>query len=250
MRALITGASSGIGLEIARELAKLGHDLTIVARRENLLNNIKKDFEQTYKINVKVVAMNVAVQDNCKKLYEENKDVQILINNAGFGKIGFLTDSNIDDELEMIDLNIKSLYTLTRLYTEYFCTKNEGYVLNVASMGSYVNGALLANYFASKHYVLSLTRALRYEIKKRHLKVNISVVCPGTTSTEFFKMSGSQRGAHGMDAKKVAKIAVKGLFEGKEVIIPGSKNKLLKTTSQILPSKISSGIVYKYNLKK
>ena len=162
MKALITGASSGIGRDMARYLAELGYDLIIVARRKDLLEQLKKDL----KTEVKIVCMDISNLENSRQLFEENKEIDILINNAGFGDFGKFDETDLQKELSMIDTNIKSLHTLTKLYLPEMKKKNTGHILNVASIAGFMAGPLMATYYATKNYVVSLSKAIQKELKK------------------------------------------------------------------------------------
>ena len=176
MRALITGASSGIGRDMARYLSRLGYDLIIVARRENLLEELKNELKNTEVI---IEKMDVSDVENCQKLFDKYPDVDILINNAGFGKFGEFDKTDLNDELNMINTNIIGLHTLTKLYLKRMKEKNKGYILNVASSaGLLPGGPLMATYYATKAYVVSLTRAIAEELKVRSSNVKISALCP------------------------------------------------------------------------
>ena len=146
MKALITGASSGIGRDMARELSKRGYDLILVARDLERLNEVKEEL----KTNVEVVAMDISKVENCKKLYEEYKGIDILINNAGFGDCGYFTKTKLEKEISMIETNIVAYHVLTKLYLQDMKEKNSGKILNVASIAGFMPGPLMATYYATK----------------------------------------------------------------------------------------------------
>ena len=176
MRALITGASSGIGRDMARYLSRLGYDLIIVARRENLLEELKNELKNTEVI---IETMDVSDVQNCEKLFEKYPNIDILDNNAGFGKFGEFDKVELNDELNMINTNIIGLHTLTKLYLKKMKEKDKGYILNVASSaGLLPGGPLMATYYATKAYVVSLTRAIAEELKVSSSNVKISALCP------------------------------------------------------------------------
>ena len=156
MKALITGASSGIGKDIAIKLSEKGYDVILVARNEKNLNKVK----QLCKNKAQIEVMDLSVIDNCKKLYEKYKDIDILINNAGFGLCGEFYESNLDKELNMIDLNIKALHVLTKLYLKEMVKKDSGRILNVASTAAFFPGPLMDTYYSSKSYVLRLSEGI------------------------------------------------------------------------------------------
>ena len=164
MKALITGASSGIGRDMARVLSDMGYDLILVARRKDKLEKLKKQLST----DVKIICLDVSSTYNCTKLYNKVKDedIDILINNAGFGKFGEFNDIKLDDELDMIDVNIKAVHILTKLFLNDFVARNKGYILNVASSAAFQPGPLMATYYSTKAYVLHLTEAIYEELRK------------------------------------------------------------------------------------
>ncbi len=172
MKALITGASSGIGRDMARELAQKGYDLVLVARDLEKLNEVKNEL----KTNVEIVTMDISEVENCKKIYEKYKDIDILINNAGFGDYGYFTKTNLEKEISMINTNIVAYHTLTKLYLKDMKQKNSGKILNVASIAGFMPGPLMATYYATKNYVVRLSEAIREELKKEKSKVQISLI--------------------------------------------------------------------------
>ena len=187
MKALITGASSGIGRDMARVLSDMGYDLILVARRKDKLEKLKKQLST----DVKIICLDVSSTYNCTKLYNKVKDedIDILINNAGFGKFGEFNDIKLDDELGMIDVNIKAVHILTKLFLNDFVARNKGYILNVASSAAFQPGPLMATYYSTKAYVLHLTEAIYEELRKNNSNVWISVLCPGPVNTEFYKVA-------------------------------------------------------------
>jgi len=174
MRALITGASSGIGRDMARELDKMGYDLILVARDINRLQEVKNSL----KGNVEVIQMDLEIEENCKRLYGQAKDIDILINNAGFGTFGGFTETDLDKELSLIDTNIKAVHILTKLYLKDMVERDSGHILNVASIAGFMPGPLMCAYYASKAYVVRLSEGIREELKKKKSRVKISLLCP------------------------------------------------------------------------
>lgn len=234
MKALITGASSGIGRDMAKYLSDLGYDLVIVARRKELLEELKKEL----KTNVEIVCLDVSKKENCYKLFEQHKDIDILINNAGFGLFGHFVDTDLEKELNMIDTNITAIHILTKLYLQEMNKNEKGHILNVASIAGFMVGPLMATYYATKNYVVSLTRGIRKELKKKKSKVKISVLCPGPVKTEFNKVAGVRFALKGLSSEYVAKYAIDKMLKGKEVILPGLTIKLSKFASKIMPDKV------------
>ena len=235
MKALITGASSGIGRDIARYLSeKKGYDLVIVARRVELLEGLKKELNT----NVEIVNLDISLRENCIKLFEEHKDIDLLVNNAGFGLFGHFYDVDLEKELSMIDTNILAVHVLTKLYLQEMRNKNSGYILNVASIAGFMSGPLMATYYATKNYVVALSRAVNKELKKEKSKVKVSVLCPGPVKTNFNNVAGVKFGLSSLSSEYVAKYAVDKMLAGKEVIVPGFTIKALKCINKILPSNL------------
>ena len=181
MLALITGASSGIGRSFAYLLASRGYNLILVARRKKRLVDIKDSVD----VDVKVFDMDISTTFNCHKLYNKVKDmdIDVVINAAGFGLIGDFCNTSLDRELDMVDLNVKSLHTLTKLFLNDFVKKDRGYILNVASIAAFQPGPLMATYYASKSYVYNLTIAINHELKVSKSNVYVGVLCPGPVDT-------------------------------------------------------------------
>ncbi|MCR5653114.1 MAG: SDR family oxidoreductase [Ruminococcus sp.] len=249
MTALITGASSGMGREMARYLSTLGYDLILVARREDRLNALKNEIKN---VKVKTIVMDISKQENCFKLYEMTKDADIdfLINNAGFGAYGKVKDVSLERELQLIDTNIKALHILTRLYLKDMIAKDSGYILNVGSIAGYLAGPFLASYYASKNYVVRYTEALREELRRDKINVKVSVLCPGPVRTEFNKVAGVNFIVSGLDSKRVAKLAVDKTLKGKMVIIPGAAIKMLKFGLRFLGENLMTRVSYSLQTKR
>lgn len=246
MKALITGASSGIGRDMARYLSKLGYDLIIVARRKELLEELKKDLNT----NVEVVCLDISYEENCKKLFEQYKDIDILINNAGFGDFGKFDETDLEKELSMIDTNIKSLHILTKMYLKEMKNKNSGYILNVASIAGFMSGPLMATYYATKNYVVALSKAISKELKKDKSNVKISVLCPGPVNTNFDNVANVKFSLKGLSSEYVARYAIDKMLKGKEVIIPGKIMKMIYIGNKLSPSSISLEIAYHSQSRK
>ena len=202
MKALITGASSGIGRDMARVLSDKGYDLILVARRKTKLEKLQKEL----KTNVEIIPMDISSTYNCMSLYNQVKkeDIDIVINNAGFGVFGEFANTNIDKELDMIDINIKTVHLLTKLFLKDFKSKDKGYILNVASSAAFLPGPLMAGYYATKSYIYQLTTAISQELKKDKSNVYIGVLCPGPVDTEFNKVAKVNFSVKAMNSYKVA----------------------------------------------
>ena len=246
MRALITGASSGIGRDIARELSTKGYDLILVASDLEKLNEVKQELPT----NVEVVCMDISNVENCKNLYEQYKKIDILINNAGFGDCGYFTKTSLEKEISMINTNIVAYHTLTKLYLQDMKEKNSGTILNVASIAGFMPGPLMATYYATKNYVVRLSEAIREELRKQKSKVQISILCPGPVNTNFNKVADVQFALKGLSSEYVAKYAIEKMLKGKFYIVPGWKIKLAKIGCKIAPTNLVAKISYNMQRRK
>lgn len=233
MRALITGASSGIGRDMARGLSCMGWELFLVARRADRLLEIKQELGE----GVVCIRCDVSKEDECRKLYEvlKDKELDMVINNAGFGYCGEFVSSTLENDLSMIDTNIKAVHTLTKLFLKDFVSKNSGRILNVASVAGFMPGPMMATYYATKNYVTSLSRAVSEELKEMGSSVTVTAFCPGPVNTEFNKVAGVSFAAAGIESKTAARIAVTDALKGKRVSIPTVKMKLLRFGVRLLP---------------
>ncbi|MFY4776074.1 SDR family NAD(P)-dependent oxidoreductase [Metabacillus sp. RGM 3146] len=246
--AVITGASGGIGLELAKRLAKEGYRLVLAARSEKKLQEVQKELEPAQVlIKVKDLSKMEEVTDFYNELKEDNLSIDLLVNNAGFGLFGEFHTTSAEEELNMIDLNIKTVTLLSKLVLPDMMSRGSGQILNVASTAAFQPGPLMAVYYATKAYVLSFSEALDNECKDTGIRV--SVLCPGPTSTGFSdraELGSSKLFKSGvMEADKVADSAIQGLKEKKTVIIPGFKNKLLAQAVRFMPRKTTVNIVRK-----
>ncbi len=248
MKALITGASSGLGADMARVLVEEGYEVILVARRKTKLEKLAKELGDK----AEVIIMDVSSTFNCMKLYNKVKKekIDILINNAGFGLFGEFAESNIDKELDMIDLNIKGVHTLTKLFLKDFKKRDKGYILNVASSAGFMPGPLMATYYASKSYVVNLSEAIYEELKKEGSNVSISVLCPGPVDTEFNRVANVSFAIKSQNSMDVAKYAIKKMFNEKLIIIPKFKMKVAVFLTRFIPRKILLKIVYKIHRNK
>ncbi len=219
MKALITGASSGIGRDMARYLAQKGYDLIIAARREERLHELKEELKN---VNVRCIKADLSSIEDCKRLYAQTKDenIDMLINNAGFGLAGEFLKTDLDTELNMIDTNIKALHILTKLYLNDFVKKDSGTILNVASSAAFMSGPLLSTYYATKNYVLRLSEAIYEELRKCGSNVKISVFCPGPVNTEFNRVAKVEFSLKGISSEYAAKYAIDKALGGKLIIVP------------------------------
>ena len=184
MKALITGASSGIGRDIAKVLDKKGYELVLVARDEEKLKEVAKELKKA-----EIIATDLSIEENCKKIYEKVPDVDLLVNNAGFGDCGDFTKTSLEKEIKMIQTNVIAYHILTKLYLINFKNKNSGKILNVASIAGFMPGPLMSTYYATKSYVVRLSESIREELKQEKSNVKISILCPGPVDTNFNKVA-------------------------------------------------------------
>lgn len=249
MKALVTGASSGIGREIARVLAERGCELILCSRDETALNAFAKELH----VPCKVVALDLSVEENCRRLYELTREdgVNILVNNAGFGVFGAFEKTDLDAELGLINLNIRAVHMLSKLFLKDFRKRNDAcYILNVSSMAGFFAGPLFSSYYASKNYVTRLTEGIAEELRRERSNVSVSLLCPGPVSTGFGKRAGVSFGLSGTPVRKVAADAVRGMFAGKLYVIPGFSNKILRLLGAIFTSRFCARIVYRLQSAK
>ena len=248
MKVLITGASSGIGKDMARVMAKKADELVLVARNLEKLEEIKKELEKDAKI--EIISKDLSIEENCKEIHNQVQNVDILINNAGFGDCGNFTKTNLEKDINMIKTNIIAYHILTKLYLTDMKEKNSGKILNVASIAGFMPGPLMATYYATKNYVVKLSEGIREELKKEHSKVQISILCPGPVETNFNKVANVDfhlREANSMD---VAKYAIRKLEKGKFYIVPGIDVKIARFGAKILPANIISKFAYMAQKRK
>jgi len=241
MKALITGASSGIGKEMAIYLSEQGIDVVLVARDKEKLEEVQKQIQTKSEI----VCVDLADAQNCIDLYKKVGDIDILINNAGFGTTGSFTDTDFITELNMINTNICAVHTLTKLYLHEMKKKNNGYILNVASIAGFMPGPKMATYHATKAYVLNFTQSIYEELNQEGYDIKISALCPGPIQTPFIEKANVKFKTKLMTAEYVARYAIDKMFEGKYMILPGGNNKAIRFLSKIVPDKIIGKIVYK-----
>jgi len=249
--ALITGASFGIGLELARIFAREGHNLVLVARSADKLRQLASELEKAYSTRSLILAADLSEPGAAAYVLDQttraNIAVDILVNNAGFGQYGFFAENDLEECLRQIQLNVTTLTHLTRLYLPEMLERKEGRILNVASTAAFQPGPLMAVYFATKAYVLHFSEALANELEGTG--VTVTCLCPGATATEFHKRAnatGMRLLSMGtMDARTVAEDGYRALMAGKPVVISGFKNWLVAQSVRFSPRKLVTAIARK-----
>ena len=250
MKVLVTGASSGIGRDLAREFAKRKYDLILVARNVERLEALKEELKKEYEVNVEYLSVDLSKRENCIDLYSKVKDIDILVNNAGLGDFGEFSDTELTKDFSIIDTNITSVHVLTKLYLKDMRERNSGKILNVASIAGFMPGPLMATYYASKNYVVRLSEAIREELHKAKSNVKISILCPGPVNTNFNKVADVQFALKGLSSEYVAKYAIEKMLKGKFYIVPGWKIKLAKIGCKIAPTALVAKISYNMQRRK
>ena len=249
MKVLITGASSGIGRDMARTFSKKGYDLVLVARNEDRLMQVKKELEKN-NVKVEIIIMDLSIEENCKELHRMVKNVDILINNAGFGDCGNFTKTDLDKDINMIKTNITAYHILTKLYLIDMKEKGQGKILNVASIAGFLPGPLMATYYSTKAYIVRLSESIREELKKENSKVKISILCPGPVNTNFNKVANVKFNLREADSQKVADYAIKKMEKGRFYIVPGIDVKIAKIAAKLIPTPIMSKLTYMMQKRK
>lgn len=239
-KALITGASSGIGAAIARELSEKGYETVLAARRTQRL----EELSETLPTKSEVCTVDLSDMEAVRKLFNEHQDIDVLINNAGFGVYGDFCETDFERESQMIDVNIRALHYLMKAYIPVFEKRGGGKILNVASSAAFFPGPLLSSYYASKAYVLRLATAVREELRRRKSPVTITCLCPGPVETEFGQLAGSNLGKATISAEYTAKVAIDAMMRGKAVAVPTVTMKAARILSKLLPESLSVRIVY------
>ena len=247
-KALVTGATSGIGRDITRYLASLNYEVYAVGRNVEKLEELQNELGK----NVKTIKMDISSKENCIALYEEIKDknIDLLVNNAGFGIFGNFTETDLEKEVNLINTNITAVHVLTKLFLKDMVKNNKGRILNVASIAGFAPGPLMAAYYSSKAYVLRLTESIYEELKKQKSNVTISVLCPGPVATNFNNVANVKFSIKALSSEYVAKYAIDKTLKGKLVIVPGIKIKILRILSKLSPDKLAMKIIYQNQKRK
>ncbi len=249
MTALITGASSGIGRDIARKLGEKGIRLVITGRDRGSLEALRQEIGAD---RVKVITADISRREECYRLYREASayGVNILVNNAGFGMYGKFCVSELDRELQMIDVNIGAVHILTKLFLKDFSARDKGYILNVASIAGFMPGPLMATYYATKNYVVRLTEAVREELRCQGSRVYVGAFCPGPVDTNFNNTAGVRFALKGISSEYAAECAVEGMFARKALIMPTASVKAAVVFSRLLPDTVLAAVTRCFQSKK
>lgn len=247
-KALVTGASSGIGREFARQLSTMGYELILTARRTGRLEQLQEEL----KTPTRIITADLSSEQECLSLYEQTKDdgVDVLINCAGSGVFGPFLETSLERELSMNDVNIRALHILTKLFCRDFAGRGTGRILNVSSSAAFQPGPLFSSYYASKAYVLRLTEALAEELRRGSNSVSVSVLCPGPVETEFDGAAGVKPGRKGLSAECAAACGLRGMFAGKTVIVPGVGMKAVLFGERFLPERAVVRLMYRIQRRK
>jgi hypothetical protein len=246
MKALITGAGSGIGRDMAKYLAEMGYDLILVGRDKHKL----EELQNTLKVNSQIIIADLSDATKVKEVYimTKNENIDILINNAGFGAFGNFFETDLNTEIDMVNTNIVAVHLLTKLYLRDMVKRDSGYILNVASSAAFGPGPLMATYYATKAYVNNLTEAINEELRRSGSKVFVCSLCPGPVDTNFNNVAGVHFGVKAMKSDDVAKYAIDSMFKKKVVITPGFKMKLALFGRRFVSRKMIRKITY--NIQK
>ncbi|MGN1118859.1 MAG: SDR family NAD(P)-dependent oxidoreductase [Oscillospiraceae bacterium] len=237
MIALVTGASSGLGRDIARSLAKHGINVILTARRRDRLEALKEELIREYGVKAMYIAADLSDENQCKMLHERVKkyDIDIFVNNAGLGVFGEFTETPLEQELDMIDVNVRAFHILFKLFLTDFKKRDYGYILNTASVAGFFPGPMFSSYYASKAYVVRMTQAIAEELCAEKSRVSVSMLCPGPTETEFLERAGVSFSFPAASGEKVAETAVRGMFGGELMICSSSVMKAALLLSKLVP---------------
>ena len=250
MKALVTGASSGIGRDLAREFAKLKYDIVLVARNIERMEKLKEELVKDFKVNVNYRQVDLTSRTACINLYNEEKDIDILVNNAGLGDFGRFIETDLEKEFAIIDTDITALHILTKLYLKDMKKRDEGIILNVASIAGFLPGPLMATYYAAKNYVVRLTEGIKEELRRDKSNVKVSLLCPGPVKTNFNNVANVKFELSSLSSEYVARHTVKKLLKGKFYIVPGFTVRCAKFFSKITPNFILRRICYNTQKRK
>ena len=249
MYALITGASSGIGFESAKILASKGYDLIITARSVDKLNKLSDEIKSTYNKDVIIIPLDISKKENLDELFNKTKDyeIEVVINNAGLGKVGMFNEVTDDEDYNMININVTAMHMILKHYADVM---NKGYILTVASIASFAPGPKMATYYATKNYIRSYAEAIRFELKKMKKNIGITILAPGPVNTNFNDTANVTFTLKGVAADKCANYAIKRMFKKKKFATPKWSVRAATRLMRILPHRVSMRICYRSQSKK
>ena len=257
MYALVTGASAGIGMEIARDLAARGYDLILTARRQERLQKVRSQILNRYpERKILVIPADLSKREECMRLFETacaqagSENIEFVANNAGMGVYGLFLETDLDRELDLIDLNVTAVHILSKLFLRDMAENGRGVLMNVGSCAGFMSGPTFSSYYASKNYVVRLTEAIHEELRRAKSPVKVSCLCPGPTDTAFNKNSGVTVSGKQIGVAQVAKEGVDGALKGKMIIIPGRKMPVVVKASSLMGEHLSTRVNYLLQVKK
>jgi short-subunit dehydrogenase len=249
--ALVTGASVGIGRDLAELFARDGHPLALVARNESQLQELAAKLRDRYRVSVDVIVQDLSVTDAPQRIFDslQSKSIGYLVNNAGFGTHGPFAQSDLSTQLGMLQVNVAALTHLTRLFLPEMLKRGSGRIMNVASVAAFMPGPLMAVYYASKAYVLSFSEALANELAGSG--VTVTALCPGPTRTEFQKRAGIEDSLlfkrRGMDSMTAARIGYGAMMRGRRSMVTGFSNQISVLAMRFLPRRATAAMVRMLN---
>lgn len=248
MRALITGATSGIGKAMACQLAQAGCQLVLTGRNETILRQLQKNLS----VPVDILPLDLSKPEAPYQLFAfcKDKPIDLLINNAGYGIFGRFAETDLQAEMDMLAVNVQALHILTKLFLRQFQKQKHGRILNVASSAGFLTGPLLSSYYASKNYVVRLSLAIAEELRRQNSPIRISILCPGPVDTNFNRRAGVVFSVPPMSSQQVAAYALEKTMQGKLLIIPGIGIKLSLLGARFVPHALLSAVTYEIQKSK
>ncbi len=257
MYAVVTGASAGIGLEIAKCLAGKGYDLILTARSEKRLQKARSAIlKQSPDREILCIPADLSVREECFHFYDAcceavgPENIDFVVNNAGMGVYGLFTETDLDKELTLIDLNVTAVHILSKLFLRTLVKNGHGVLMNVGSCAGFTSGPTFSSYYASKNYVVRLTEAIHEELRHAHSPVKVSCLCPGPVDTAFNDNSGVKVSGRQISAEKAARDGVEGALKGKMIVIPGIGMKAVTVGSHLLGEHLSTVLNYYVQKRK
>lgn len=248
MIALVTGASSGIGKDMAKELARRKYDLIIVARNEAKLQEVKKEIEDETKVKVDIILTDLSKKEECIELHNIVKQrygvIDVLINNAGFGDCGEFIKTNLDKEINMIETNIIAYHILMKLFLIDMVEVDKGHILNVASIAGFLPGPLMSTYYSTKAYVVRLTQSVRQELSMKKSKVKVTALCPGPVDTNFNKVANVKFNMMEAKSEYVAKYGIDKMLKNRILAFPKFTTWLIRILAKIIPDQVMAFFSY------